>query len=688
MMIRNKLLVLLLALALAPLLISSWLDSRAVRDLGERLAQQGADQAIALTRANLEQLADDYARLTKAQKARVETTVLAQAAYARLLATLAQPRGLNGTRHADALDADGGLTPRPGGVAVNFEHAALFDELVPGPARVTLAQRYGALGEAMRHLAGDNDFVYWQYAAFETGLHLVYPGHGDVPENYDPRLRPWYRHGLATPGLSWARPHADATTGQTMLTATHEVTGPDGETIGVTAVDVPVGRIVEALSLPEGLRAGAEFVLVAERRQARPEWFVLARREAGATTKAWNEPITLPTLAPDGPDGPKLVAAMSRAGDGTIRASHAGVDTFWVHRRLDDDTLLVLLVPVALAVAPALEAADMAAATTGRQLAELGRVAGIAVLAVFAIALVASRSVVRPLTELEAAVRRIARGDFDARVHVATSDEIGRLGVAFNRMVPRLAAFTQMSRSMALAREVQQKLLPQSAPARPRLDIAGRSVYCDQTGGDYFDFLAQDHIRNGLTTVAIGDVAGHGIPSALLMATVRALLHGVSDDDLRPAAMLDAINGHLVKDTHGGRFMTLFLAQADIEADTLTYASAGHDAALLYEPGVATFVELDGADIPLGIEAGWRFSDTVRTLPARGAIIVLGTDGLWEMRNDRGEFFGKDRLQKTVAANAEQDAHRICAGVFAALEEFRGEAPQRDDVTLIVVRIV
>jgi len=694
MRIRNKLLFLLVALALVPLVVSSWLDYRALRDLGDALAGQGAERAIALTRANLEQVADDYARLAAAHRQRIETMVVAQADYAALLTATATPRGRGTSLDATALDTQAALTERPladgsgrgAGVAVSFAHAAFFDALAAPDERPELAARYGALGDFMRRLHGDGTFAFWQYAAFERGLHLVYPGHASLPPGFDPRRRPWYEAAREADGPTWAAPHADATTGQTMLTVAHRIETPDGDLAGVTAIDVPVGAVMRALALPANLREGAEFLLVLETAGGR--WRVLARRDPTAGTAAWDEPVALPDIAPDGPDGAALVRAMSGSGDGTLRAPHEGVDTFWVHRRLDDDTLLVMLVPVRLAVAPALAGADLAVQTTRRQIAELARLAVVAVLVVVVIAVVVSRSVVTPLTELEAAVRKVARGHFDTRVKVDTRDEIGRLGVAFNRMVPRLAGFTRLSRSMALAREVQQNLLPLAAPARPGLDVAGRSVYCDQTGGDYYDFLELDRLRPGLTGIAVGDVAGHGISSALIMATVRALLHGVSDrGDATPAVVLGTVNRHLARDAHGGRFMTLFYLTIDITAGSLAYASAGHDAAIVYDPATGSFGELAGSDIPLGIEADWRFTDAAEPLPAAGTIIVLATDGVWETRAPDGDFFGKARLKETIAAHSGGSAADLCDAILDRLEAFRGDAEQRDDVTLIALRI-
>ena len=117
---------------------------------------------------------------------------------------------------------------------------------------------------------------------------------------------------------------------------------------------------------------------------------------------------------------------------------------------------------------------------------------------------------------------RVARGELDARVTVASIDELGDLTVQFNRMAEGLKDRERLLHSLELAMEVQQNLLPKSTPEIPGLDMVGVSLYCDETGGDYYDFLTDN--PDGNLHILVGDVSEHGIPSALLMATARAFI--------------------------------------------------------------------------------------------------------------------------------------------------------------------
>ena len=150
--------------------------------------------------------------------------------------------------------------------------------------------------------------------------------------------------------------------------------------------------------------------------------------------------------------------------------------------------------------------------------------------------------------------------------------------------------------------------------------------------------------------------------------------------------MTAGVNRDLCQDTMGtGRFMTLFYVEIDPAARSLRWARAGHDPAMLYDPGADAFAELGGKGMPLGILDDADFEDMRRGgLPA-GSVLVVGSDGIWETRSPDGEMFGKERLAQVVRQTAENGAAAVVAAVAQALDDFRGAAPQEDDVTLVVV---
>lgn len=175
-----------------------------------------------------------------------------------------------------------------------------------------------------------------------------------------------------------------------------------------------------------------------------------------------------------------------------------------------------------------------------------------------------SRSVTRPLRDLGEAYRRVGQGDFTARVAPGGGRELAELGRVFNETVPQLKQRTRLLQSMALAQEVQESLLPGRLPCPPGLDLAGRSLYSDETGGDYFDAFQNAHGRPESLVAMLGDVTGHGLEAALLMTTARAFLRLRAHQPGTPAQVAGDVNRFLAQDTQGsGRFMTLFYLEID-----------------------------------------------------------------------------------------------------------------------------
>jgi serine phosphatase RsbU (regulator of sigma subunit) len=294
----------------------------------------------------------------------------------------------------------------------------------------------------------------------------------------------------------------------------------------------------------------------------------------------------------------------------------------------------------------------------------------------------------RPIRALHEAMEQVARGRLDTRIErMRTRDEFEPLIEHFNEMTDGLVERDRLKRSLALAMEIQQHLLPDRPPELANFEIAGHSRYCDETGGDYYDFIELVEIGPEKLGIAVGDVTGHGIAAALLMASARAVLrsHAVRHGtDL--AGLFEAINRHLVRDTGEERFMTLFYGILDGRERTLVWASAGHDPALWYRAETGRTEELPNTGIPLGITEDLPFEQAGPVHLAAGDVLVVGTDGIWEAPNAAGELFGKPRLREILQARHGEPAAKIRAAVIDAVAEFRGKVPQQDDITLVVLR--
>ena len=333
---------------------------------------------------------------------------------------------------------------------------------------------------------------------------------------------------------------------------------------------------------------------------------------------------------------------------------------------------------VAVAVPERLFLAEVQAARTTALL-----LAGLATLLVLGLSIAIAHRVARKAQTVNDFVHRIGGGDFDARLDPRGPREYHTLATQLNTMAEDLAAYVDTRNSLEVANQVQRSLLPEFAPSLPGLKIRGHSRYCDETGGDYFDYMG---MPKGGVTIAVGDVMGHGVAAALLMATARAALRAACLESIDLATVMTRVNDVLAADLRHKRFMTMTLVTADPVARSIRWASAGHDPIIIYQPAIDTFTELDDGDLPLAIEPGIEYDVYEKANLAKGTIVFIGTDGIWETMDAASNQFGKDRLREIIRDNASAGVEAIGKAVEAAVRQFRGEEKQADDVTYVIVQ--
>jgi sigma-B regulation protein RsbU (phosphoserine phosphatase) len=181
-------------------------------------------------------------------------------------------------------------------------------------------------------------------------------------------------------------------------------------------------------------------------------------------------------------------------------------------------------------------------------------------------------------------------------------------------------------------------------------------------------------------------VAGHGIPSALLMATARALIRQRLSLQGDLAAKLADVNRFLCQDVgDSGQFMTLFVAEVSPSDDGLAWIRAGHEPGWCYRPATGSFDTIEGRGLPMGVTERAVF-EVQRTTLMEEEILVIGTDGIWETLDPQGTMFGKRRFEELVRQHAHLPAHRIVSAVLEALDDYRQGAAVIDDATLVVVK--
>ena len=187
--------------------------------------------------------------------------------------------------------------------------------------------------------------------------------------------------------------------------------------------------------------------------------------------------------------------------------------------------------------------------------------------------------------------------------------------------------------------------------------------------------------------MVVGDVSGHGVSSALLMATARALIMLRSSMPGEAAGIINDVNRYLSLDTaKTGNFMTFFYSEITEREAEIRWVRAGHDPALVYDPSTDTFDELKGQGVPLGFDDSIEYDSFQRCIEP-GQVIMIGTDGIWEMHNKAGEMFGKEALMEIMRNHHSASARQIVDTVTETLEQFREDEAQEDDITLVVIKV-
>lgn len=710
MRIRWKLLLFLLFMVLAPLLLARWYSVREAAVTGREIASGASETLTRVADRELVQTVDLYGEALADASGLLETSLKVLAHETEELLDEAVKPG--GTVYFSG-DFDSGK-PIPGktilhlapdeedapdalkDIPISFEAPAF--RLAPGApnedgGRAEKIRRLVQLGPLLKILfQGAQNRILWAYVSLADGVHLTYPGHGRYPEDYDPRLRPWYKDAVRLNGLTW-RVMVDAVTRKVVANLSIPLRAPDGRIIGAAGIDAPISALLPDNDLT--LRWSDEMRAVLAKVNASPgvapSLVVIAGHDREGDD--WRKPVMLERIVPeDAAAMERMIKDIDQGRSGVARMPYKGRQSSWAYRPMGrGDGVLLLIVPHAAVTA---EAAD-AEASILKRTSEMISVTGLftlgAVILVLIMAFAASRVVTLPLRRLAEAAGRVARGDLDAKVPVSGKDELAELGRVFNDMVPHLAERLRLKNDLELAMEVQQHLLPRRPPVAPGLDIAGATFFCDETGGDYFDYLAFSGNDARPLDVIVGDVTGHGISAALFMATGRALMRARACDAPAPGELLTRVNELLCDDTmDSGRFITMFLLRLEngglAPGGGLRWSRAGHDPALIYDPKIDAFTELMGAGIPLGVDQSWRYEDNSCEGLSPGMILAIGTDGIWEAHNAEEEMFGRERFRDILRQNAHRPAREIVEEVVAAVEAFHRGVAREDDITLVIIK--
>ncbi len=275
------------------------------------------------------------------------------------------------------------------------------------------------------------------------------------------------------------------------------------------------------------------------------------------------------------------------------------------------------------------------------------------------------------------------------------------LAIENNTLVHHLAEESagrqRINREIEIAREVQERLLPQIYPIVAGVEFAGYSRTAQEVGGDYYDFI---ELENGRLGIAIGDVSGKGISAALLMASIRAALHGLTfSGTLDLARLMQGLNRIIYDSSTSNRFVTFFFAEYDPLTRTLGYVNAGHNAPVILRlsssevnsnpnpqaPCIVERLETGGPVVGIFNQAQYQ-QGCVQLQPHD--VLVAFTDGISEAMRADYEEWGEDRLIAAAQANSHRAAPDFVTAIVSCADKFTAGAAQNDDLSLVVLKVL
>ena len=240
----------------------------------------------------------------------------------------------------------------------------------------------------------------------------------------------------------------------------------------------------------------------------------------------------------------------------------------------------------------------------------------------------------------------------------------------------------QLLQDVELAAQVQRMFLPIHRPSIPGLEIAGMMQPARGVGGDYYDYIPID---DHTIKIVVADVAGKGVPAALLMSATAAAVQLEATEKQDMLAVVGRLNSAIHSVSDGGRYVTLVLADIDARSRSLRYVNCGHNPALLYQAKTRDVIPMNSSCPPVGMFSA-EACEISRTDLADGDTLVLYTDGITEAENPEGEEFGMERLSALIRDNHMLSADGMMNRILERVTDFSREVGFNDDVTILVVK--
>jgi serine phosphatase RsbU (regulator of sigma subunit) len=272
--------------------------------------------------------------------------------------------------------------------------------------------------------------------------------------------------------------------------------------------------------------------------------------------------------------------------------------------------------------------------------------------------------------------RRSLRGNYLGLLKNKTDEDLDNTGKKM------------LEHELAIAADIQENLMPKKIPQVPGYEITAYYKPSQDVGGDYYDFIEIDRDHIGLL---VADVAGKGVPGALVMVATRAYIRSEASKSTNIGEVVRRVNALLYEDIPRGMFVTMYYSILDLTKNSINCVSVGHNPLVLYRHATQSCHIVNPNGIALGIDRGPIFERTVKEQQVQlmpGDRFVIYTDGLVESMNKEHQLYGSQRFYRKVKECADRESSEFISMVVKSVEEHQGDAVQHDDITIVTARMV
>ena len=532
------------------------------------------------------------------------------------------------------------------------------------------------------------------YLGTKTGISYRYSRSNAYDPDYDPRTRGWYLAAKADPGRPcWVDTYIDSY-GSVCVTACMSFEDADGRFQGVIATDITLKSIQDDIISMKIGETGYAFLtdnvgeIIAHPRYGEEGFETKPALYGTAAEKAAMEELV---------NGEK----------GLISTVFDGKDAYLAYAALPTTNWkLGIVVDQAEIIAPAVEAEEQIRTYTDEALGYIHEtlrgvlmkfviILSISAMVILVFSFILSKTITGPVKNLMKQVELIGNGNLDTRIEVSGRDEIAQLSMAFNKMAGDLKEYIgnlslvtaekeRIGAELQVATQIQASMLPclfPAFPSRKEFDIYASMMPAKEVGGDFYDFFLVDEEH---LAVVVADVSGKGVPAALFMVIAKTLIKNHAQLGQCPAEVFTRSNEQLCEGNEAGMFVTAFMGVLNLITGEFTYVNAGHNPPCLrMAEGNFEFLKLKSGFVLAGME-GVRYQENTISLK-KGDMLYLYTDGVTEATDSRGELFSDFRLLEALNTCKDDSLSGLLAGVKADIDAFVKEAPQFDDITMLVL---